>query len=68
MPCAWAAMPQAREDGTKAIQIGIAAFIATVWWLVTAELLPWAIGVLAATAWFTVLQRILHVRKELRAA
>jgi phosphatidylinositol phosphate synthase len=30
--------------------------------------LPWAIGVLAATAWFTVLQRILHVRRELRAA
>jgi CDP-diacylglycerol---glycerol-3-phosphate 3-phosphatidyltransferase len=29
--------------------------------------LPWAIGVLAATAWFTVLQRILHVRRELRA-
>ena len=28
--------------------------------------LPWAIGVLAATAWFTVLQRILHVRRELR--
>jgi CDP-diacylglycerol--glycerol-3-phosphate 3-phosphatidyltransferase len=30
--------------------------------------LPWAIGVLAAAAWFTVLQRILHVRRELRAA
>ena len=29
--------------------------------------LAWAIGVLAATAWFTVLQRILHVRRELRA-
>jgi CDP-diacylglycerol--glycerol-3-phosphate 3-phosphatidyltransferase len=29
--------------------------------------LPWAIGVLAATAWFTVLQRILHVRRELRS-
>ena len=29
--------------------------------------LPWAIGVLAATAWLTVVQRILHVRKELRA-
>jgi CDP-diacylglycerol--glycerol-3-phosphate 3-phosphatidyltransferase len=28
--------------------------------------LPWAIGVLAATAWFTVLQRILHVHRELR--
>jgi CDP-diacylglycerol--glycerol-3-phosphate 3-phosphatidyltransferase len=27
--------------------------------------LPWAIGLLAATAWFTVLQRILHVRREL---
>jgi CDP-diacylglycerol--glycerol-3-phosphate 3-phosphatidyltransferase len=27
--------------------------------------LPWAIAVLAATAWFTVLQRILHVRREL---
>ena len=30
--------------------------------------LPWAIGVLAATASFTVLQRILHVRRQLRAA
>ncbi|MGH3072732.1 MAG: CDP-alcohol phosphatidyltransferase family protein [Gaiellaceae bacterium] len=30
-------------------------------------LLPWAIGVLAVAAWFTVLQRILHVRRELRA-
>ncbi len=29
--------------------------------------LPWAIGVLAATAWFTVVQRVLHVRRELRA-
>ena len=29
--------------------------------------LPWAIGLLAATAWFTVLQRILHVRRELHA-
>jgi CDP-diacylglycerol--glycerol-3-phosphate 3-phosphatidyltransferase len=28
--------------------------------------LPWAIGILALTAWFTVLQRILHVRRELR--
>jgi CDP-diacylglycerol---glycerol-3-phosphate 3-phosphatidyltransferase len=29
--------------------------------------LPWAIALLAATAWFTVLQRVLHVRRELRA-
>ena len=29
--------------------------------------LPWAIGLLALTAWFTVLQRILHVRRELRS-
>jgi len=28
--------------------------------------LPWAIYVLAATAWITVVQRILHVRKQLR--
>jgi len=28
-------------------------------------LLPWAIYLLAATAWFTVLQRILYVRKQL---
>ena len=28
--------------------------------------LPWAIYVLAVTAWATVVQRILHVRKELR--
>lgn len=31
-------------------------------------LLPWAIAVLAAAAWFTVLQRLLHVRSELRRA
>jgi CDP-diacylglycerol---glycerol-3-phosphate 3-phosphatidyltransferase len=30
--------------------------------------LPWAIGVLAVTAWFTVLQRVLHVHRELRSA
>ncbi|MDQ3163650.1 MAG: CDP-alcohol phosphatidyltransferase family protein [Gaiellaceae bacterium] len=29
--------------------------------------LPWAIAVLAATAWVTVLQRVFHVRRELRA-
>jgi CDP-diacylglycerol--glycerol-3-phosphate 3-phosphatidyltransferase len=29
--------------------------------------LPWAIGLLAVTAWVTVLQRILHVRRQLRA-
>jgi len=28
--------------------------------------LPWAIYLLAATAWVTVLQRILHVRTQLR--
>jgi CDP-diacylglycerol--glycerol-3-phosphate 3-phosphatidyltransferase len=28
--------------------------------------LPWAIALLTATAWITVLQRILHVRKQLR--
>ena len=27
--------------------------------------LPWAIVVLAATAWLTVVQRVLHVRKQL---
>jgi len=29
--------------------------------------LPWAIGLLAATAWLTVVQRILFVRRQLRA-
>jgi CDP-diacylglycerol---glycerol-3-phosphate 3-phosphatidyltransferase len=29
--------------------------------------LPWAIGLLAATAWLTVVQRILFVREQLRA-
>ncbi len=28
--------------------------------------LPWAIGLLAATTWITVLQRVFHVRRELR--
>ena len=38
-------------------------------WLALAPwgVLPWAIGLLALAAWFTVLQRILHVRRELRA-
>jgi CDP-diacylglycerol--glycerol-3-phosphate 3-phosphatidyltransferase len=31
-------------------------------------LLPWAIYLLAATAWYTVGQRVLHVRAELRRA
>ena len=30
--------------------------------------LPWAIAVLAATAWVTVVQRVLHVRKQLLEA
>jgi CDP-diacylglycerol--glycerol-3-phosphate 3-phosphatidyltransferase len=30
--------------------------------------LPWAIALLAVTAWVTVLQRVLHVRRELRKA
>jgi hypothetical protein len=29
--------------------------------------LQWAIYLLAATAWITVLQRILHVRKQLQS-
>ena len=29
--------------------------------------LPWAIAILAVTAWFTVVQRVLHVRRQLRA-
>ncbi len=29
-------------------------------------MLPWAIGLLAVTAWVTVVQRVLHVRRELR--
>ena len=29
--------------------------------------LPWAIALLAATTWITVLQRVFHVRRELRA-
>ena len=44
--------------------VGITAGLVLAPWGV----LPWAIGVLAATAWFTVLQRILHVRRQLRAA
>jgi phosphatidylinositol phosphate synthase len=27
--------------------------------------LPWALVVLAATAWFTVVQRVMHVRRQL---
>lgn len=30
--------------------------------------LPWAVGLLAVTAWVTVVQRVLHVRRELRSA
>jgi CDP-diacylglycerol---glycerol-3-phosphate 3-phosphatidyltransferase len=48
-----------RAERVAVISIGLA--------LAPWGVLPWAIGVLAATAWFTVLQRILHVRRELRA-
>jgi hypothetical protein len=30
--------------------------------------LPWAVGLLAVTAWITVVQRVVHVRRELRNA
>ena len=49
-----------RAERVVVISIGLA--------LAPWGVLPWAIGVLAATAWITVLQRILHVRRELRAA
>jgi CDP-diacylglycerol--glycerol-3-phosphate 3-phosphatidyltransferase len=48
-----------RAERVAVISIGLA--------LAPWGVLPWAIGVLAATAWITVLQRILHVRRELRA-
>jgi CDP-diacylglycerol--glycerol-3-phosphate 3-phosphatidyltransferase len=48
-----------RAERVAVISIGLA--------LAPWGVLPWAIGVLAATAWFTVLQRILHVRRELAA-
>ena len=48
-----------RAERVTVIAIGLA--------LAPWGVLPWAIGVLAATAWITVLQRILHVRRELRA-
>lgn len=48
-----------RAERVAVISIGLA--------LAPWGVLPWAIGALAATAWFTVLQRILHVRRELRA-
>jgi len=46
-----------RAERVTVISVGLA--------LAPWGVLPWAIGVLAATAWFTVLQRILHVRREL---
>ncbi len=48
-----------RAERVTVISVGLA--------LAPWGVLPWAIGVLAATAWFTVLQRILHVRRELAA-
>ena len=48
-----------RAERVTVISVGLA--------LAPWGVLPWAIGVLAVTAWFTVLQRILHVRRELRA-
>ncbi len=47
-----------RAERVTVISVGLA--------LAPWGVLPWAIGVLAVTAWFTVLQRILHVRRELR--
>jgi CDP-diacylglycerol--glycerol-3-phosphate 3-phosphatidyltransferase len=49
-----------RAERVAVISIGLA--------LAPWGVLPWAIGLLALTAWFTVLQRILHVRRELRQA
>ena len=48
-----------RAERVVAIAVGLA--------LAPWGALPWAIGLLALAAWFTVLQRILHVRRELRA-
>jgi CDP-diacylglycerol---glycerol-3-phosphate 3-phosphatidyltransferase len=48
-----------RAERVVVISIGLA--------LAPWGVLPWAIGLLALTAWITVLQRILHVRRELRA-
>jgi CDP-diacylglycerol--glycerol-3-phosphate 3-phosphatidyltransferase len=48
-----------RAERVIAISVGLA--------LAPWGLLPWAIYVLAVAAWYTVLQRILHVRRELRA-
>jgi CDP-diacylglycerol--glycerol-3-phosphate 3-phosphatidyltransferase len=46
-----------RAERVVAISVGLA--------LAPWGVLPWAIGVLALTAWITVVQRILHVRREL---
>ena len=48
----------ARAERVVVIAVGLA--------LAPWGVLPWAIGILAAAAWVTVLQRILHVRRELR--
>jgi len=48
-----------RAERVTVISVGLA--------LAPWGVLPWSIGLLALTAWFTVLQRILHVRRQLQA-
>jgi len=48
-----------RAERVAVISVGLA--------LAPWGLLPWAIYLLAATAWYTVVQRVLHVRSQLRS-
>lgn len=48
-----------RAERVTVISVGLA--------LAPWGLLPWAIYLLAATAWYTVVQRVLHVRSQLRS-
>jgi CDP-diacylglycerol--glycerol-3-phosphate 3-phosphatidyltransferase len=53
--------------GTRAERVALITTGLSLEALLSFAVLPWAIALLAATAWFTVLQRVLHVRRELRA-
>ena len=54
--------------GTRAERVAVITTGLALEALLAVPVLPWAVGLLAATAWITVVQRILFVRRQVRAA